>query len=157
MIRIIILISFITIQLQSQEVKVTKKSPTNAMLYSIVPGGGQIYNEQYWKAGIVIGGLSGLGTSVIYWNNKFNDTKLRINALGEDPDEAELDLLKRRREFYRDYRDQMAVYFFAFYMASIIDAYVGAQLYEFETGEDLSLNFGVIRPGFNGVSLKLRF
>ncbi|PKN80489.1 MAG: hypothetical protein CVU48_01755 [Candidatus Cloacimonetes bacterium HGW-Cloacimonetes-1] len=43
------------------------KSPTSAMLYSTVfPGGGQLYNHQYVKAGIIIGVQGYLVGSAIY-------------------------------------------------------------------------------------------
>lgn len=38
-----------------QEIDSTKiKTPKKAALWSIIPGGGQIYNEKYLKAGIII-------------------------------------------------------------------------------------------------------
>lgn len=38
-----------------------RKSPTRAVVFSLIPGGGQLYNNQYIKAGILFGGALVLG------------------------------------------------------------------------------------------------
>ena len=38
---------------RADSIKVSKHSPTTAMLLSIIPGGGQIYNKKAWKLPII--------------------------------------------------------------------------------------------------------
>ena len=45
-----------------------KPDPKLAVLMSLVPGLGQIYNRKYWKLPIVYGGLMGCMYAVT-WNN----------------------------------------------------------------------------------------
>ena len=56
MIRKVLLIVIILISFSfGQEIDSTKiKTPKKAALWSILPGGGQIYNKKYIKAGIII-------------------------------------------------------------------------------------------------------
>ena len=135
-------------------VEVEEHKPWKAVVWSVVPGGGQIYNEQYFKSGLFLGGFVGLGTALWYWNSKYQEEVDFIAQIAED--DENLELYRRRREFYRDYRDQMAFYLFGLYMASGIDAYAGAKLYTFDTGDDLSFH---IRPNSNNlyVGISLNF
>jgi hypothetical protein len=43
------------------------------------------------------------------------------------------------RDFYRDERDRFAFYFALTYLLNIVDAYVGASLYNFDVGDNLSV------------------
>ena len=62
---------------------------------------------------------------------------------GQDPgsvDQAWLkDVMKRRKDFYRRYRDLSIIGTVAMYALSILDAYVDAQLFDFDISSDLSL------------------
>jgi hypothetical protein len=120
--------------------KVEPKSPTKAMLMSaILPGLGQFYNKSYWKIPIIYG-LAGY----FIYEFKQNDRNYRyyrelyvksIEISGGDY------RYKRLRDFYRDQRDLFGIYLALLYLANIVDAYVDAHLYNFDVGENLSIQF----------------
>lgn len=130
------------------------RSPTNAMIYSIIPGGGQIYNKDYWKAPIFFAGAGILFGSALYYNRLANDVKKTIE--NDEIGELNLTQLNRRREFYVDNRDQFYFYFAGVYIISLLDAYTGAYLYNFDIDEDTSLNFGMIDKNKVGLSLQIK-
>jgi hypothetical protein len=123
---------------QSQ-VFVMQKSPWGAVVRSaILPGWGQIYNESYWKAPIV---WSVMGWFVYGWvdnNNNYIDYK-NLYLLTSNS----LDL--EYRNFYRDQRDEFAIYFALTYFLTLVDAYVDAHLFDFSVGENRLTN----SPMFN--------
>ncbi|WP_101689246.1 DUF5683 domain-containing protein [Dysgonomonas massiliensis] len=138
-----------------------KPNPTKAVIYSaIFPGLGQAYNRKYWKLPIVYGGFLG----VVYaftWNGRyysdyadaFSDLALgkgdswkdflpnASNDIQFNPQERQRyqDLLKRKRDFYRRYRDLSIIVGAGLYVLCMIDAYVDAQLFDFDMSEDLSM------------------
>ena len=126
--------------------------PTRAVIYSaIFPGLGQIYNRKYWKLPLVYGGFIGC-VYAITWNNKtYKDYKLAYrDIMDNDPntnfwqnygsnEEVLKPLLKRRRDSYRRYRDLSCIVAVGLYAVCMIDAYVDAQLFEFDISEDLSM------------------
>lgn len=146
----IMFLSFINLKGQDNS-----KSPTKAMLFSIIPGGGQVYNEDYWKAPVMFGSAAIVLSSAMYYNGLFNDTeKLILSEL--DQTSTYVVQLKRRKEYYRDYRDQFYLYLGAIYVVSLLDAYTGAYLFEFDIDEDTSLNFGITNNNSVGINLNIK-
>ena len=137
-----------------------KPNPTKALIYSaIFPGLGQIYNRKYWKLPIVYGGFLGF-TYAITWNGKYykdysngykdimdedpeTDSWKNFLPYGVDPESVDqawlTDVMKRRKDFYRRYRDLSIIGTVAMYALSMLDAYVDAQLFDFNISSDLSL------------------
>jgi len=100
----------------------SRKSPTGAMLRStLVPGWGQWYADQRLRALAAFGGVSGLAGSAVYYNQML--VKSRTQA---------------ERDFYLNYRSQMVWWCGAVYLLNVLDAYVDAHLWHFETGPELS-------------------
>lgn len=120
----------------SDSVYVMSKSPMGAVLRSaLIPGWGQIYNESYWKAPIVWGIL---GYFVYYWidnNNLYKDYRDLFSESLETSTSGNL-IYKRNRDFYRDQRDQFAVYIGLTYFLTLVDAYVDAHLFDFDVSEN---------------------
>ncbi|MGC8594712.1 MAG: DUF5683 domain-containing protein [Candidatus Kryptoniota bacterium] len=130
-------------------VKVTKKvsilsdrgkSPLVAVLLSVaVPGGGQIYNGSYWKAPIVIG-LQGFFVSqwissnkmYRYYRDQYQNSIVSMPPYGNP-------YIKAQRDAWRDQRDSYAWYMAVTAVLSVVDAYVDAQLSQFDVSPSLSL------------------
>lgn len=121
-----------------------KKSPWKAVAYSaILPGAGQFYNESYWKIPVI----AGLGGYFVYeWiknNNTFLDYKEQYQN-SQTPENPQGNLqLQALREFYRDQRDNFIIYSVILYVVNLIDAYVDAQLYDFDVSDNIK--FGVMQ------------
>jgi len=137
-----------------------RPNPKRAMWLAIViPGAGQIYNRKYWKLPIVYGGFLGC-LYAIRWNNQmYRDySQAYIDIMDNDPStesynqflhlgttitsenkERYQNLFKRRKDYYRKYRDLSIFCLIGVYALSVIDAYVDASLSEFDISKDLSL------------------
>ncbi|MCB0703157.1 MAG: DUF5683 domain-containing protein [Candidatus Kapaibacterium sp.] len=147
------------------------KSPSEALWKSIIPGWGQYYNEEYWKAPILFGAAVGLGGLIYYYNSEFNNfsdqlddaTRTGSKIPIENPDnlndtyfpikknvlsELEIRQLKANKELNRDNRDIMAFYLLGVYIISAVDAYVGAHLYDFNVDDELSYKLNMNKLGF---------
>ncbi len=113
---------------------VMHKSPTGAMLRSaVLPGWGQFYNESYWKIPIVWGAS---GWFIYMWidrNNLYKKYQDLYNISLTETTSGDSQY-KTLRNFYRDNRDQFAIYFGIAYFLNIIDAYVDAHLFDFDVG-----------------------
>jgi hypothetical protein len=128
-------------------------SPRRAALYSaVLPGLGQIYNHQYIKVPLMLGGL-GVAAGVFMFNFDHYITyrdayRLRLNNhLTGDPrvDVYTAQDLQYLRDGYRQYVDYSVLGFAAVYLYNILDAIVFAHLYHFDVSNDLSrLRFGPV-------------
>ena len=122
----------------------------------VFPGGGQIYNRKYWKLPIIYGGFAGCAYA-LNWNGKMYkdysqayrditdnnpNTKSYEDLLPKNSNYSEsqlTDLLKRRKDSFRRYRDISIFAFIGVYLISVIDAYVDAELSDFDISPDLSM------------------
>ena len=150
-----------------------RPSAKRAMWLAIViPGAGQIYNRKYWKLPIVYGGFVGCFYAIRWNNQMFRDySQAYMDIMDNDPNtqsynqflhlgvtitpentEHYQDLFRRRKDFYRRYRDLSVFILVGVYALSVIDAYVDASLSEFDISPDLSLK---IEPAVlnNGTSM----
>lgn len=125
------------------------KSPTGALVRSLViPGWGQLYVENYWKAPLMFGGFVGVG-SIILWNHdNYRSAIDEIDLYSGEETDFELQVLKNKRDFYRDQRDLSGLYMLGVYLISAVDAYVGAHLYDFNVDDDLSF---YVKPNKIGI------
>lgn len=159
-----------------------KPNPQKSLWYALAfPGLGQIYNRKYWKLPIVYGGAAGL-TYAITWNNKYYQDYARAyrDIMDSDPNTKSYEkilpygmdatstyaqsVLKNKQNSYRRYRDLSIVGAVAFYALTVIDAYVDAQLSDFDISPDLSMQIAPTLLESNnsfkptiGVQLNLNF
>lgn len=124
----------------------------------VIPGGGQIYNRKYWKLPLVYGGFVGCAYALT-WNNKmYKDySQAYLDIMDDDPNtksyedffppnydiDSQLDRFKetfrKRKDTYRRFRDLSIFCCIGVYLLSIIDAYVDAELSDFDISNDLGL------------------
>lgn len=136
------------------------KSPMGAIVRSLIlPGWGQFYVEDYWKTPIFLGGAGAL-VGIIIWNHDYYiDYQDQYDYLiaNEPENTLEIDLMKKKKEFYRDQRDMSGFFLLSVYVLAAIDAYVGAHLYDFPS-DDISFGIGGNSFGVVGlqVSIKLK-
>lgn len=158
-----------------------KPDPHKAVWYSaLCPGLGQLYNHRYWKLPFVGAGVVGIAYA-IGWNGKYYNayTNAYRDISDNDPNTTSyLDLLpktsgsyntsqlatvlKNRQQTYRRSRDLSYIGAVGVYLLCLIDAYVDAQLYDFDISPDLSILPRYSSPGFDGarsveISLAYKF
>ncbi|MDR1343905.1 MAG: DUF5683 domain-containing protein [Tannerellaceae bacterium] len=156
--------------------EVFKPNSTKAVLWSFIPGMGQIYNRKYWKLPFVYGGFMGFMYAMT-WNGKnyqdywgayksiIADAAAYNKLIGENNgaevnyefSKAWTDLLpttdyqsavnnvnyqnlfKNRKDFFRRNRDLSIILTVGFYLICMVDAYVDAELFDFDISPDLSM------------------
>ena len=134
-------------------------NPTKATWLAVVfPGGGQIYNRKYWKLPIIYGGFAGCAYALT-WNGKMYKDYMQAykDASKGNWDASSItdllppgyidrvsqtqivETLRKRKDTYRRYRDLSIFAFIGVYLISVIDAYVDAELSNFDITPDLSM------------------
>jgi len=118
----------------------TGKTPTKAALYSfLLPGGGQYYNESYWKTLLWGGSECGFIALTSYHHSKFNEYKdKRANAV----DQTEWKKWNRKAGDQLHKRNNGFWWLGSTLILSMMDAYVDASLFNYDEEEQkLDLKF----------------
>ena len=151
----IILMALLTLPMVAEEAQDSvffhEPDPLKAVwLGAIVPGAGQIYNKSYWKLPIVYGGFMGCGYAIQWNNNRYTSYKRAYIDLYNDIQAGTvsrvggsskwLSTLQNQQSIYRRYRDYSILATVIVYALSMIDAYVDAQLFDYDISPDLTLN-----------------
>ena len=142
--------------------KVWVPNPTTATwLALVIPGGGQIYNRKFWKLPIFYGGFAGCAYALT-WNGKmYKDySQAYRDAVNNNWGASSIqdllppgyidrvsktqltETLRKRKDTYRRYRDLSIFAFIGVYLLSVVDAYVDAELSNFDISPDLSMRVG---------------
>ncbi|HAN77928.1 MAG TPA: hypothetical protein DCQ31_09230 [Bacteroidales bacterium] len=131
-----------TTQVQKKE-----RGPIVASLLStVLPGAGQLYNGKHWKLPIVYGALGTMVYYIDYNNNLYQEYKQKYANFDEkgpfdfyEITETSLDLIERKKEYYRRRRDLLAILTGLVYVLNIADASVDANLKDYDISRDLSI------------------
>ncbi|MEN9609365.1 MAG: hypothetical protein RLZZ628_179 [Bacteroidota bacterium] len=142
-------------------------NPKTALLWSIVPTGGQFYNQKYWyiKVPIALGGY-GIGISLVAGNGAtYRERKSLYFNLVNSPDGT----LANNATFFKQRRDdafkayqQSWIFLTIWHLFCAAEAFTAAHLAHFDVSEDLSWQ---IRRGLelspattaNGFGIQLKF
>ncbi|MEO0004741.1 MAG: DUF5683 domain-containing protein [candidate division WOR-3 bacterium] len=131
---------FLMTQLQSDTLLKTEvgKSPGRAVLLSLlIPGGGQVYTRNYWKAAIIAPAEMGLG----YFAYKEHIKMKQALAVQDSSGYYQ----------HRERRNTFLWWTAALVVFSMADAYVSAQMFGFDQEMRLDL-----APNRLGIQLSLR-
>ena len=137
-------------------------------LAAVVPGLGQIYNRSYWKVPVVYSGFMGCAYAITWTNDQYTSYKnayrdiyydIQDGKISNDPSKSYIAILpegytidrmggaaayrERLKEWQnrsRRYRDLSIAVTAIVYALTLVDAYVDAQLFDFDISSNLSLN-----------------
>ena len=106
--------------------------PKKALTYSIVPGGGQLYNGKPVKAALMIG-------TQVWMLYKFSSNRSLYNGWQNgDP---------HSKEYYHDNRNKFAWYSVFVYLYNLADALVDSHLEGFEEDKKLEIDEKIEEKG----------
>ena len=145
---------------RTKKLRYRKPDPETATWAAMaIPGGGQIYNRKFWKLPIVYGGFVGCFYAYNWNGQMYKDYRQAyLDIMDSDPNtnsykeffrpgydfesnkEYLKEVFKKRKDRYRRWRDLSIFSFIGVYALSIIDAYVDAQLANFDISEDIHLS-----------------
>lgn len=127
--------------------------PTRATLYSVLlPGLGQVYNQDYWHIPLWYTGLAFSAYAWTYNGKQYTRYRDLYNWASEPNStytgSVSKDNLKHYRDTFRRMRDYSILATAAVYLLQAIDAYVFAVMHDFEISDDLSLDLAptIITP-----------
>ena len=141
-----------------------KPDPQKAIwLGAVIPGFGQIVNKKYWKLPFVYGGFMGCGFAINWFSNEYQFYKTAYrDIIDTDPTtNSHMEFLEARgvtieqvggmsgytnslksyQDNYRRYRDLSILVSIAYYALTILEAYVDAELYDYDISPDLTMRF----------------
>ncbi len=150
----------------STTVKKFKPDPGRAVwMGAIIPGYGQIANRSYWKLPIVYAGFLGCAYAISWTSSRYESYRSAYIDINDDLESTNsyLDILPpgvtienypngisglrtNLSTYYqqtRRYRDLSIIVSVLYYGLTLLEAYVDAQLFDFDVSTDLSLH---IRP-----------
>lgn len=137
-------------------------NPTKALLLSLIPGGGQIYNHQAWKVPIFYAALGGVGYVTYNYYTQMAMLKKEYLSIGYNgtstlpeyqgyPGSSIYNLYQSANKNFQTFcLVSLAVYGF-----NLLDAYVFGHLYDFNVNDDLALRVSPSLTPFldNGLSV----
>ncbi len=140
-------------------------------LGAVIPGFGQIANKKYWKLPFVYGGFLGFGYAISWNNSRYSSYKHAYRDISDNDETTNYHLeilpkgynlenfpggintyktrLKSAQDQFRQNRDLSIILSIGFYAIVMLDAYVDAQLFDFDISQDLVLNVAPTRINFN--------
>ena len=132
-------------------------------LGAVIPGYGQIVNKKYWKLPFVYGAFMGCGYAITWFSNEYQFYRIALRDIQDSdpmtnsfldpiPDGRTVEQLfgsmsayQNRLSYLKDSsrrnRDLSILISIAVYGLSILEAYVDAELYDYDISPDLAMRF----------------
>lgn len=119
--------------------------PKHALLWSAIPGGGQVYNRRWWKVPLVYGAFVGLGIAIDYNQGLYRDLReaYLLALAGEEHQFTGTNIdspnaLRNLRDSFDKNTQTAYVGLVILYALQSMEAYVDAHLRSFDVNDDLS-------------------
>lgn len=151
---------------------VFKPDPLRSVwLGAVIPGYGQIVNRKYWKLPIVYGSFLGCAYAITWNNTRYVSYKNAYRDIIDTDPTTNYHIkilprgysmsnypggaatytarLKSAQDQFRQWRDLSIMISIGVYALSVLEAYVDAQLYDFDITPDLVMNVTPSRIDFN--------
>jgi hypothetical protein len=167
---------FVLFQEENTISRDTVPEPRKVMLQSvIIPGRGQITNQQIWKVPIIYGLLASVAGYMVFANQRYQGYKAAYyNSFEQNrdqrfgptpafiPEGQPAEIYRLNRNQFRNNRDLSGVVFVLVYGLNVADAYIFAQLRDFDVSDDLSAGFRIKHENIAGqmhphLTLKINF
>lgn len=131
--------------------------PKSVMRRSLfIPGWGQVTNKQIWKVPVIYGLFAGMAAYTIYTNDRYKGYRaayynsfdqnidLRFGPTpGYIPAGQPPELYRSNRNNFRNQRDLSIIGLVLIYGLNVADAYIFAQLRDFDVSDNLSGNITI--------------
>jgi hypothetical protein len=139
-------------------------NPKKAGLYSaLLPGSGQVYNRQYWKAPVIYAGFGIAGYFIVKNYKEYNRyRKAYIAEIDQDDNTINTELygkdeLKQLQDQYKQWVDMTVLLTSLGYMIQVMDAVVFAHLKNFDVSPDISMRLQPTLLPNGGAGIGLAF
>ncbi len=162
----------LTTNISFVDIKQEHSANKAAWMSAILPGMGQVYNQQWWKVPIIYAAAVGVTYFAITNNNnknKFKDeyyNRMNGNTQSLLPDYAsytDAGIYNLYNAYKSNFQLSLIVGCF-FYFANILDAYVYGHLFSFEIDDKLTMNIQpytnhFLQSNYNscGLALSIKF
>ncbi|HAY71085.1 MAG TPA: hypothetical protein DCX89_04285, partial [Saprospirales bacterium] len=132
-------------------------NPGRAALYSLIfPGAGQAYNKKYWKIPLIYGALAGAGYYYYDINKKYKELKsLYQNDVLTHPNQS-----SNYFPYYltqKKAREQAIFIIVGVHLFNSLEAYIDRHLIDFDTDENLSMEFKITPDPFSGAGISFYY
>lgn len=164
--------------LSSSNAATANHSPKKAALLStIVPGLGQVYNKKYWKVGVIYAVEGFLIYRIVDFNKQYKQYRdelfmrdmvtaqpeIQWTSSNNELSELSDDVIRTRKDIFRTQRDRYFLFATAMYAVNILDAVVDAHLIGFNTKKNRAITvIPTVIPNYQmsanlGFNLRVRF
>jgi len=122
------------------------KPRTAAISGLIFPGGGQLYNKDWWKVPIAWAGYGGIAylirQNTMEYRSFRDAVSMRLNQESDPYPQFSLPGLRRQRDFYRKNMERAYIGLVAVHVLSALEAFVACHLDQFDISDQLSIGVG---------------
>ncbi|KWW31015.1 MAG: hypothetical protein AUK63_698 [bacterium P3] len=147
-----------TLSIENNNTPAEPHSPRKALLLSLLPGGGQIYNGQAWKVPVIYGCFAAAGFYMYFNYNQMKSFRdeylLRVNggtpALDGYTNYPDNSIYNYYQSYNQSFQLSIILSVVA-YTLNLVDAYIYGHLYEFQINDDISMS---LRPSLQAQPLE---